>query len=193
MPAPERTSLTEIITAARDLLERDGLAGLTMQAVATRVGVRAPSLYKRVRGRDDLIRLTAEASVRDLGEALAAVETTGEPRRVLADAVRAFRAFAHAHPAAYHLIFASAPGAARPDPGAVADAAAPVLRVAAALAGPEHALEAARTLTAWAHGFVSMELAGAFNLGGDVNDAYEFGITRLADALTAPTRPTPAD
>jgi hypothetical protein len=62
---------------------------------------------------------------------------------------------------------------------------APVLRVAAELAGPEHALEAARTVTAWANGFISMELAGAFNLGGDVDRAFEFGISCLTGALAA--------
>ena len=36
----------------------------------------------------------------------------------------------------------------------------------------------------WAHGFVSMELAGAFRLGGDVDAAFDFGIDRLTDALT---------
>ncbi|WP_186382724.1 TetR-like C-terminal domain-containing protein, partial [Amycolatopsis rhizosphaerae] len=73
---------------------------------------------------------------------------------------------------------------ARPDPAALAQAADPVLHAAAALAGSDHALEAARTITAWAHGFITMELADAFNLGGDVERAYEFGIDRLADALT---------
>ncbi|WP_433133439.1 TetR-like C-terminal domain-containing protein [Micromonospora sp. CA-240977] len=58
-----------------------------------------------------------------------------------------------------------------------------VLRVAGNLAGEAHALDAARTLTAWANGFISMELAGAFKLGGDIDKAYEFGIARLADAL----------
>ena len=38
MPTPDRTSLDEIVDAARDILEHDGLAGLTMQAVAQRVG-----------------------------------------------------------------------------------------------------------------------------------------------------------
>jgi hypothetical protein len=43
--------------------------------------------------------------------------------------------------------------------------------------------EAARTITAWASGFISMELAGAFKLGGNIDRAYEFGIACLADAL----------
>ena len=60
-----------------------------------------------------------------------------------------------------------------------------MLRAAAALAGDEHALEAARTLTAWAAGFISMELHGGFNLGGDVERAWRFGSTRLVAALTA--------
>jgi hypothetical protein len=55
---------------------------------------------------------------------------------------------------------------------------------AAGLGGPEQALERARLVVAWAHGFVSMELAGAFRLGGDVDAAFDFGIDRLTDALT---------
>ena len=38
--------------------------------------------------------------------------------------------------------------------------------------------------TAWANGFISMELAGAFNLGGDLDEAFAFGIDRLTAALT---------
>jgi hypothetical protein len=38
-------------------------------------------------------------------------------------------------------------------------------------------------VVAWAHGFISMELAGAFRLGGDLDRAYAFGIERLGTAL----------
>jgi AcrR family transcriptional regulator len=185
MPTPDRTSVEEIIRAGRDILESEGLARLTMQAVADRVGVRAPSLYKRVSGRDDLIRLIAEATVRDLGERLRAVVAGSDAGQDLGQLARAFRAFARERPAGYHLIFAPWPEGTRPDPGALTGAVAPVLHVATQLAGPESALEAARMITAWANGFVSMELAGAFNLGGDIDRAYEFGIAHLAVALGA--------
>ncbi|MEU8184044.1 TetR/AcrR family transcriptional regulator [Micromonospora sp. NPDC049047] len=187
MPTPDRTSLADIVTAARHILESQGLPGLTMQAVAERVGVRAPSLYKRVRNRDALIRLVAEATVREMGEQLDAVAGSGDPGRDLRELAHAFRAFAHAHPAGYHLIFASGPEESRPSLDTLTLASAPALRVAADLAGPEHALPGARMITAWVNGFVSMELAGAFNLGGDLDETFEFGIARLTAALTAAT------
>ena len=189
MPAPGRTTLDAVVRAGRDVLEEDGLAGLTMQAVALRVGVRAPSLYKRVAGREELVGLVTGATVEALGERLATVARSGDPRRDLEALARALRAFARATPAGYGLIFVPGPTATRPDPEVLAKASEPVLSVAAELAGPEHALEAARTVTAWAHGFISMELAGAFRLGGDVDRAFTFGVARLADALAR--RPAP--
>jgi AcrR family transcriptional regulator len=183
MPTPDRTSLEEIVGAARDILESRGLTQLTMQAVAERVGVRAPSLYKRVRNRDDLIRLVIEATHRDLGDQLQAIAGSGDSRRDLGELARALRAFAKARPAAYHLVFARPAGQGRPDLALLAHSSAPLLKVVTDLAGPSEALEGARMITAWATGFISMELAGAFNLGGDLDRAYEYGIAHLTAAL----------
>src|SRR5579859_2603616 len=66
MPAPERTTHEAIVAAGCELVEQHGLGGLTMRAIAERVGVRAPSLYKRVRNRGELIDLVVEATVEDL-------------------------------------------------------------------------------------------------------------------------------
>ena len=178
MPTPDRTSLEAIVDAARDILEHDGLPGLTMQAVAERVGVRAPSLYKRVHSRDDLVRLVTEATLTDLASKIA---DDADARQVATE----FRRFARQRPAAFQLIMTAGTHVIPVGPEIVAHATAPILRVATELAGPDHALEAARTLTAWANGFISMELAGGFNLGGDVDSAWEYGLDRMVAAITA--------
>jgi AcrR family transcriptional regulator len=175
VPAPERTSLVEVVAAGCDLLEEGGPAALTMQAVAARVGVRAPSLYKKVRDRDELLALVAARAAEDAGGHLAATDGT------LAGLARAYRAFGHERPEAFRLLLS-----ARPDPETPRRVAGPVLRAAEELVGPDQALEAARFVTAWVTGFVSMELAGAFRLGGDLEDAWAYGLERIQRALTAP-------
>lgn len=209
MPTPERTSLDAILAAGREILEADGLGGLTMQAVADRVGVRAPSLYKRVRNRGELVRSIAAATVAELGARLEApgepdesVEpgergapgeaggpgaAAGDPGAALARLAGIMRAFAHERPAAYRLLFASGEESGL-EVEQLRAASAPLLAVAAELAGPEHALDAARTLTAWVTGFISMELAGAFRLGGDVDRAFEYGVAHLGSALASSAR-----
>jgi len=177
MPTPDRTSLDAIVIAARDLLEREGLAALTMNAVAQRVGVRAPSLYKRVDSRDRLIQLVAEATLTELAERLNTKHSVGEIAHV-------FRAFGKERPAAFQLVLTPAAGTPLADDSFRLAAIQALLRAAGELAGEEHALEAARLVVAWATGFISMEINDAFKLGGDVDDAWHFGVTRIVAAIT---------
>jgi AcrR family transcriptional regulator len=183
MPTPARTSLEAIIRAARGVLEAEGLDGLTMQRVADAVGVRGPSLYKRVRDRTDLIRLSVDDAARELTVALDDAADADDPRvnlRALADTLRRF---AHAYPTSFGLLFAPTRGDVRLGPDTLAASSRAVLETAGALAGSARALEAARTVVAWAYGFISMELAGAFQLGGDVDVAYSYGVDRITEAI----------
>lgn len=189
MPTPDRTSLAAIVAAGREILEASGLSGLTMQAVATRVGVRAPSLYKRVRDRDALITAVAEAVIDDLAAELERVERGDRSEQdnaadVLSHLAMTFRAFAHAHPEGFRLMFtASAPLAS------LDRAAGPVLRASAELVGADHALDAARLVTAWMTGFLQMELAGAFRLGGDVDQSFDYGLECIIRSLVTKVLP----
>ncbi len=183
-PAPARTSFNEIVRAGCDLLEEGGLDGLTMQRVAERVGVRAPSLYKHVRDRAALVQAVGDDIMRRFGDELGAAIGTGDALEDLRRLAAAYREFAHHHPAGQALAFSNL-GEYRPSAETNRRASEPILRVAEALVGPADALDAARTLAAFAYGFLSMELAGAFRLGGNVDDAYRFGVETIAAALQA--------
>ncbi|WP_307358624.1 TetR/AcrR family transcriptional regulator [Microbacterium murale] len=188
MPTPDRTSTAAIIDAGREILESTGASGLTMQAVADRVGVRAPSLYKRVRDRDALLAAVTESIVHDLAVELEEVEReTAEGERIgdpLTGLATTYRTFAHAHPEGFRLMFtASAPLAS------LDRAAGPVIRASGAMVGDDDALDAARLVTAWMTGFLQMELAGAFRLGGDVDRAFDYGLNRIVRSLASDVLP----
>jgi AcrR family transcriptional regulator len=185
MPTPSRTSVAEIVAAGRLILEAEGVDGLTMQRVAQAVGVRSPSLYKRVSGRTELLRLIANDIADELAVTLDAAAAAGDPLSAIGALAGAYRGFALSHPEAYGLLFARLPEAARVDEEHNLRASVALLRTVSELAGPDHALEAARTVVAWAHGFVSMELAGAFRLGGEVDRAFAYGVDRLGRSLEA--------
>lgn len=182
MPAPAQTSTEAIVAAARRLLEDRGADALTMRDVADAVGVRAPSLYKRVRDRTDLLRLILENVTDELVAGIDAASGSGDPAADLRAMAEFYRAFAHANPAAWALL-----NAAQPVPGATersVRSSAMVLRTVAELSGERDALFAARTLVPWVQGFITLELAGALRLGGDINEAWTFALDRILTAIT---------
>jgi len=181
MPTPDKTSRDAIVAAGRELIERDGIDGLTMAAVAERVGVQPPSLYKRVRDRSELISLVVGASIDDLTARMEAQQQS-DPRARLIALAGVIRAFAHERPVGYALVFGthSAPS---PEEGAVRRSVTPLMDAVAAITGPAHALDGARLLTAWATGYLTMELADRLRMGGDLDAAWEWGLNRIVASL----------
>jgi AcrR family transcriptional regulator len=187
-PAPARTSTDAIVVAARRILETGGLAAVTMRSVADAVGVKGPSLYKRVPDRAALLRAISEGVIDDLGRAMSRASESDDPRADLRAAAFAYREFVLRNPNGYRLLFTDL-GDANPDVATLAALGEPVVDAMTRLMGSTDALEAARTFVAWAHGFVSMELAGAFRLGGDLEAAYAFGIEVILDGVSGPATP----
>jgi AcrR family transcriptional regulator len=183
MSAPAKTSDAAICQAVRLLLESKGEAALSMQAIAAEVGIRAPSLYKRFAGRAELLSAAARDALRELAELMhdpLAVEKTYESLERMA---HLYRRFAKKNPRTYALIF-SEEMAAREDLMAARLAATePLLSLLTKTVGKEAALPAARLLVSYLHGFVSMELAKTFRFGGNVNDAFQYGLTKIVDCL----------
>ena len=179
-PAPVKATNAEILAAARAIAAREGDDGLSLNAVAEAVGVRAPSLYKRFANRAALIDEVREGVLAELATLLHLARGRKRGPAAIKAMAAAFRAWAKHEPQLYRLIYAG------PSSGASAGAAAalqPVLEEMTAQVGERRALSAARLFTAFLRGFVSMENEGQFNLGGSVDEAFEFGIEAILRGL----------
>jgi AcrR family transcriptional regulator len=186
-PAPAHTSRSAIIAAGRALLEEGGLDAVTMATVAAEVGVKPPSLYKHIRDRSALLAAMATDGAEELGRVLAqagarAGDTPTERLVALADA---YGDFARRSPRTAAMLFAGLGPELQAPLEAAALSARPIIEVAAELVGADGVLAAARVLTAFAYGFTSMETAGAFRFGGDVDEAFRWGVAALARGLAA--------
>jgi AcrR family transcriptional regulator len=69
-PTPKMPRRDQAITHAADLLREGGPTGLTSVAVAERMGVTQPAVYRHVRNMDELSALAAEVVVAELNQSL---------------------------------------------------------------------------------------------------------------------------
>lgn len=184
-----RDAVVEAALAVVDAGGPTGFADLTLAAVAARVGVAVPSLYKHVGGLPDLRRGVAAVSVDGLTDALAAA-TAGRsgPAAVRAMAA-AVRAFARATPGRY----AATQGptwAGDPDAADLRAAGARTVAVVAAslqqLELPaDRTVDAVRAVRAAVHGFVTLELGGGFGLPDDVDASFDYLVSTVVAGLAS--------
>ncbi len=149
-----------LVEAALERLERDGMAGVTLRAVAAQVGVSHAAPYAHFRDKDALMAAVAAEGFRRLQARLRASRRAASPAEPpLARMGSAYVDFARAHPALYASMFRRAPEPRGPG-GELDDAAQAAwneLRTAIADEFPEAQVPAA-TVTAWAlvHGLASL-------------------------------------
>ncbi|QNS07688.1 TetR/AcrR family transcriptional regulator [Streptomyces xanthii] len=94
------------LRAARELLEEDGSAGLSLRAVARRAGVSATAPYRHFADREALVSAVAAQGYGELAESLAAAHPTPSSPDELAAVAVAYVRFALDHPALFRAMFA---------------------------------------------------------------------------------------
>lgn len=94
------------LQAARDLLEEDGSAGLSLRAVARRAGVSATAPYRHFTDREALMSAVAAQGYRELATFLAAAHPAPATPKELATVAVAYVRFALDHPALFRVMFA---------------------------------------------------------------------------------------
>jgi AcrR family transcriptional regulator len=169
-----------VVDEALLLLDAVGPDGVTLTAIAERVDVAVPSLYKHVAGLDDLRRRTAVRCVDELGSVLAAAADGRTGSEALHALAGAYRDWATTAPGRYAATLRA------PDPDDAEHLAASEAVLATLLAvmhgygiRGEDAVHAIRSVRAALHGFVALEAAGGFGLPAAVDTSFD----RLVGAL----------
>ncbi len=162
-----------VVRAAAELVDAEGLGGLTLAALAQRLGVRPPSLYAHVDGLADLRVRVAIDAAHDLRDALASAalgRAGGEALHALANA---YRTWALAHPGRYAAIAHNVAD----EQGAAEAAAAVVEVVFAVMRGygleGEDAIHGTRAVRSAVHGFITLQEGGGFRMAADPEQTWE--------------------
>jgi AcrR family transcriptional regulator len=179
-----RLSRDSIVNAALTFLDREGWDALTINALATQLGTKGPSLYNHVQSLDDLRRTVR---MRVVGDIIDMLNTVGQGR-TRDDAVMAmasaYRSYAHHHPGRYSAFTRMPLDGDDPEfTDATRAAAAPVISVLRSYGlDGEEAFYAALEFWSAMHGFVLLEMTGAMN-GIDTDAVFTDMVMRLASGM----------
>ena len=171
-----------VTEAGAALADEAGLAQLSMGAVAERLGVKTPSLYKHVDGQADLLHRIAVLATTELGDAVRDATQGRAGSDALAAAAQAVRRYITGHPGRYAATVGAQPSG--PDDPLALAAERSLDAFAAVLHGyrldPGQEVHALRTLRSMLHGFVTLEVAGGFQYATDVGASFAW-MTELLD------------
>ena len=178
-------SRDRVAEEAAAMADEVGLSTLTLAALADRLGVRQPSLYKHIDSMAGLHRDIAVHAKRDLGDVLARASVGRAGADAITSMSHAYRQWALQHPARYEAANRiPAPGDLEDETVslAVIQLIADVL-TAYQLEGDD-AIDAIRAFRSTLHGFISFETAGSFAMSADINRSFERLIHGFIVALT---------
>lgn len=157
----------QIRQSAYELLNEKGLQGLSMRALADRLHIKAPSLYKHVKDRDEII---ADLQERGLIEFATALSSAPPNKR---GQVMAFRTWALANPHLYEVTLRIPLMRDRLPEGLEGGITAMVI----AMTGKSH--EHARAVWALVHGLIDLELMGRFPDDADLEGTWDEALAMI--------------
>ncbi len=174
MPYPTQINKETILQHTSDLIEKDGLEALSLHKLATTLGVKAPSLYRHIGNKNQLLQTVNLATLQTLFATMheAIEQAPDDPFAQIEALSAAYRRYAQQHPQLYMLAFTHKSEGVRPDEALLTAMVLPIQEIMAAISGETNALAALRGALALIHGFVMLELNEQLQRGGNLDDAF---------------------
>lgn len=173
-----------VVDEAGRLIDDIGFEGLTLAALADRLGIRQPSLYKHIEGIASLRRAIAIHAADEMTSVLGRAAIGRSQGDALMAVALAYREWALAHPGRYQATQAA------PVPGDAEYArvgAEFIQMFSDVLSGfgltGEDVVDAIRGIRSALHGFVSLEAAGAFAMPRNIDRSFRRLVAALIAAL----------
>ncbi len=172
-------SEASVVRAAIEIIDSrpDGAGEITLAAVAKRIGIATPSIYKHVNSLADLKRKVAVECVRALKEHTTDAVLGRSGDEALTAIIQSTRTFALTHPGRYAATQLAANRDDIDDTELVLESDQLIRIIGASLVSyglPDDSLiDAIRVVRAAVHGFILLELGGGFGLPNSVTQSFE--------------------
>ncbi|MTE11863.1 TetR/AcrR family transcriptional regulator [Nocardia aurantiaca] len=178
-------SRTDVVAAGADLADEVGFGNLALGALAQRLGVRTPSLYKHIESLADLQHGIAALAMTEVDQRVRDAMHGLSGSAALAAFANAFRDYVVEHPGRYTAtVGAKFTGPDDPllqSSSRVLDSMAAVLRGYGI--GPDEMVHAQRTLRCLFHGFATLQASHGFQWSDDADDSFDWMIRFLDRGL----------
>ncbi|MGD8169767.1 TetR/AcrR family transcriptional regulator [Herbiconiux sp. P16] len=174
---------------AEQLADEVGLESVTLAAVAGRLGIKLPSLYKHIDSLGGLRATVGERATLELTEVMVRATVGKAGPDAVSALAHALRDWAREHPGRYAATITAPRVSAGAEPGQVRAAEDAVRMIFTVLDGfgleGDDAVDATRGLRAVLHGFVALEAAGGFGMPADVDRSFDRLVAAYIRSLPA--------
>ena len=186
-----KLSRLNIVAAAAEFADLNGLENLTLSAVANRLGVRKPSLYNHIDGLPELREQLAIWGTSQLKLKISEAAIGKSKQDAIFAIAATYRSFAHERPGLYRAILTSP----NRDNLELKTAVQSMMAVIKTVLEPYRLMDsthAVRCLRSLMHGFVSLEAAGWFAAPADKEESYRYLISTFVNGIELSQPDTPA-
>ncbi|GAB4514434.1 MAG: hypothetical protein OHK0046_16530 [Anaerolineae bacterium] len=154
MPYPAQISRTLIVETAWVMIATQGFDHLSLSELATELGVKAPSLYRHVENKAELLKAMNELTMLRMFQHIMAALGQEPARDQLLRAGLALWDFAHTHPNQYMLALGTVDAFSRPDVTQHQAHIQQLQTIMGQISGEAHARTAMRGALSLIHGFI---------------------------------------